>query len=28
MSVTREPLSEAIERISYLYGKPTSIRRP
>lgn len=27
MSVTLEPLSEAIERIAYLYGKPTAVRR-
>jgi cell wall-associated NlpC family hydrolase len=27
MSVTLEPLREAIERIAYLYGKPTAVRR-
>jgi cell wall-associated NlpC family hydrolase len=27
MSVTLEPLRDAIERIAYLYGKPTAIRR-
>jgi cell wall-associated NlpC family hydrolase len=27
MSVTLEPLRDAIERISYLYGKPTAVRR-
>ncbi len=27
MSVTLEPLPEAIERIAYLYGKPTAVRR-
>jgi hypothetical protein len=25
--VTLEPLRDAIERIAYLYGKPTAIRR-
>jgi cell wall-associated NlpC family hydrolase len=28
MSVTREPLLEAIERIARLYGQPTGYRRP
>jgi cell wall-associated NlpC family hydrolase len=28
MSVSREPLKEAVERISYLYGAPTGFRRP
>jgi cell wall-associated NlpC family hydrolase len=28
MLVSREPLSDAIERISYLYGGPTGFRRP
>ena len=28
MSVAKEPLSEAISRISYLYGEPTTVRRP
>ncbi|MEO1065943.1 MAG: peptidase P60, partial [Pseudomonadota bacterium] len=28
MTVASEPLSEAIERIAYLYDKPTAIRRP
>ncbi|UGY10608.1 C40 family peptidase [Phyllobacterium pellucidum] len=27
MSVTLEPLRDAIERIAYLYGKPTAVRR-
>ncbi|WP_410010649.1 NlpC/P60 family protein [Phyllobacterium zundukense] len=27
MSVTLEPLRETIERIAYLYGKPTAVRR-
>lgn len=27
MSVTLEPLHDAIERIAYLYGKPTAVRR-
>ncbi|MEI4481880.1 MULTISPECIES: C40 family peptidase [unclassified Phyllobacterium] len=27
MSVTLEPLPDAIERIAYLYGKPTAVRR-
>ncbi len=28
MNVALEPLSEAVERIGYLYGQPTKIRRP
>lgn len=28
MMVSREPLAEAVERIAYLYGGPTSFRRP
>ncbi|MCO6187257.1 NlpC/P60 family protein [Rhizobium sp. L1K21] len=28
MSVSREPLRDAIVRISYLYGEPTGFRRP
>ncbi|MGB8817477.1 MAG: NlpC/P60 family protein [Rhizobiaceae bacterium] len=28
MSVMREPLAEAVERISHLYGLPIAIRRP
>ena len=28
MSVAREPLLQAVERIAYLYGKPTGFRRP
>ena len=28
MSVAREPLAEAVERIGYLYGEPTGARRP
>jgi len=28
MLVSREPLAEAIERIGYLYNRPTSFRRP
>ena len=28
MSVAREPLATAIDRIAYLYGGPTGIRRP
>ncbi|PCH47556.1 MAG: peptidase P60 [Hyphomicrobiales bacterium] len=28
MNVALEPLKEAVERIAYLYGKPTIIRRP
>jgi len=28
MTVSREPLSEAVERIAYLYGGPTGFRRP
>ena len=28
MSVAREPLAEAVARIGYLYGEPTSARRP
>jgi cell wall-associated NlpC family hydrolase len=28
MTVAREPLREAIERIAYLYGGPTAFRRP
>jgi cell wall-associated NlpC family hydrolase len=28
MSVAREPFDEAIARIGYLYGEPTSFRRP
>ncbi len=27
MSVTLEPLRDAIERIAYLYGQPTAVRR-
>ena len=28
MNVALEPLAEAVERIGYLYGQPTNIRRP
>ena len=28
MNVAKEPLTEAIERIGYLYGQPTIVRRP
>lgn len=28
MSVAREPLRQAVDRIAYLYGKPTGFRRP
>lgn len=28
MTVAREPLRQAVERIAYLYGKPTGFRRP
>ncbi|QDZ01236.1 C40 family peptidase [Nitratireductor mangrovi] len=28
MAVTRESLSAAVERIGYLYGRPTCVRRP
>ena len=28
MTVAREPLRQAIERIAYLYGGPTAFRRP
>lgn len=28
MMVSEEPLSQAIERIAYLYGKPTAFKRP
>jgi cell wall-associated NlpC family hydrolase len=28
MTVSREPLGEAVERIAYLYGGPTGFRRP
>jgi hypothetical protein len=28
MTVAREGLSEAIDRIGYLYGTPTGFRRP
>ena len=28
MTVSREGLDEAIERIGYLYGGPTAFRRP
>ena len=28
MAVAREPLEHAIERIGYLYGRPTGFRRP
>ena len=28
MTVAREPLREAIDRIGYLYGGPTGFRRP
>jgi cell wall-associated NlpC family hydrolase len=28
MLVSREPLAAAVERLGYLYGKPTGFRRP
>ena len=28
MSVAREPLRQAVDRIAYIYGKPTGFRRP
>ena len=28
MTVAREPLRQAIDRIGYLYGGPTGFRRP
>ena len=28
MMVSHEPLREAVERIGYLYGRPTGFRRP
>jgi len=28
MTVAKEPLADAVDRISYLYGQPTALRRP